>query len=156
MKVIYPGSFDPVTYGHVDVIVQALHMFKEIDIVVMSNEDKKHKFDIDQRRELFDQAINDECLRGFGKINVTYYCGWISDWLKSIDDDNIIIIRGLRNTTDFDYEMMYEAFTKEFGAQSIYITPNPSNIFTSSSLVRNLIDAGGDYLSYVPWKKLPR
>jgi pantetheine-phosphate adenylyltransferase len=155
MKVIYPGSFDPLTYGHTDIIAQALHMFNEITIVVMSNEDKKHKFDMEQRKELIDQSIKESCLHIFGKINVVCYDGWISDYLKELDD-NIIIVRGLRNTTDFDYEMMYEAFTRDFNAHTIYLSPTPTHIFTSSSLVRNLIDAGGNYLEYVPWKKLPK
>jgi len=151
MKVIYPGSFDPITYGHTDVLVSALYMFEEVTIVVMSNEDKKHKFTIEERKELIEQSIKNSCLHIFGKINVVSYDGWISDYLKEIDDDNIVIVRGLRNTTDYDYEMKYEAFTRDFGAKSVFISPNPHNILTSSSLVRNLIDAGGNYLHYVPW-----
>jgi len=156
MKVIYPGSFDPITNGHVDVIVQALYAFSEITIVVMSNEGKKHKFNMEQRKELTEQSIENQCLHVFGKVHVECYNGWINEYLNEIDDNNIVIVRGLRNNTDFDYEMMYEAFTRDFGAQSIYISPNPSHVFTSSSLVRNLIDAGGDYSTYVPWKELPK
>ena len=154
MKVIYPGSFDPITNGHVDIIVNTLQMFGEVTIVVMSNEEKKHKFSITQRVKLIEQSMSQICLRGWGNIIVEGYEGWISDYIKDAND-KVVIVRGLRNNTDFDYEMMYEAFTRDFDAHTIYLSPNPKDIFTSSSLVRNLIDAGGDYLEYVPWKKLP-
>jgi len=153
MKVIYPGSFDPITNGHIDVVSKGLRLFGEVTILVMSNEDKDHLFDIDRRVKLVNQSLEQTKLAD--KVNVINYTGWISRFIEESMDEDVIIIRGLRNSTDLDYEMMYESFTKQFGAQTVYVSPSPESIFTSSSLIRNLILAGGDYLKYVPWKKLP-
>lgn len=153
MKVIYPGSFDPITNGHLDIFNKLANIYKlgtDIKILVMNSDTKKPLFTMKKRVDLVKQSVSN--LVGVGQAGnyVESFDGNINDYINK-QSGQVIIVRGLRNNTDFDYEMMYEAFTKRFGAQTIYITPEPENIFVSSSLVRNLINTGGSYDELVPW-----
>ncbi len=153
MKVIYPGSFDPITNGHLDIFNKIANIYSlgtKISVLVMNSDTKKPLFTMEKRVELVKKALgNIMPLSQVGNY-VEAFAGNINDYINQ-RSDQVIIVRGLRNNTDFDYEMMYEAFTKRFGAQTIYLTPEPENIFVSSSLVRNLINTGGSYDELVPW-----
>jgi len=153
MTVIYPGSFDPITVGHLDVIKKAVQAFERVIVLVMNNDNKDHMFTQHQRVGKVYRSLEAEGL--FGRVVVLSFERWISEFIETKrkeTNDDIIIVRGLRNGTDFDYEMSYEQFTTAHKATTVYMTPTPSNAFVSSSLVRNLIRSGGDYGQYVRWK----
>ncbi len=113
----------------------------------MNSDTKKAMFSIKERVDMVKDALSTHA----PLFNTESFLGNINDYIKS-QFLPVIIVRGLRNNTDFDYEMTYETFTRRFNAQTIYLTPDPENIFVSSSLVRNLINTGGDYQDLVPWK----
>lgn len=153
MKFIYPGSFDPITNGHLDIINKIASITvlgTSVSILVMNSDTKKHMFDIKQRVKMVKKTLDHH----MSLFKVESFDGNINDYIEQ-QKQNVIIVRGLRNNTDFDYEMTYETFTRRFNAQTIYITPNPENIFVSSSLVRNLINTGGEFDDLVPWKNNP-
>jgi len=155
---IYPGSFDPITVGHIDIIKKAMKIFAEqrMVVLVMNNQDKKHMFTIEERvafvRAALDHAdISVDCASN--GVEVISYTGWISSYIteKKCEGNDITILRGLRNGTDLEYEMSYEQFTVAHGATTVYLTPSPQYAFVSSSLVRNLINSKGPYHQYVNW-----
>ena len=153
MKVIYPGSFDPITNGHLDIFNKIANIYSlgtNISILVMNSDTKKPLFTIEKRVELVKKSLWKLMPQSSVENYVEAFEGNINDYINQ-QSGQVIIVRGLRNNTDFDYEMMYEAFTRRFGAQTIYITPEPENIFVSLSLVRNLINTGGSYEELVPW-----
>lgn len=150
MKFIYPGSFDPITLGHLDIINKIASITEietKVTVLVMNSDSKEHMFTLAQRVNMIKKTLS----YNMPSFDVDAFSGNINDYIEE-QRENVIIVRGLRNSTDFDYEMMYETFTRRFGAQTIYITPSPENTFTSSSLVRNLINTGGGYEDLVPWK----
>ena len=151
MKFIYPGSFDPITNGHLDIINKITSIVtgdNPVSVLVMNSDTKKHMFAHEQRIEMVKKTLKQH----MPLFNVEGFDGNINDYIESQwPKYDVIIVRGLRNNTDFDYEMMYETFTRRFSAQTIYMTPSPENIFVSSSLVRNLINTGADYDDLVPW-----
>jgi len=154
MKVIYPGSFDPITNGHMDIFNKIANIYNlgiDIKILVMNSDTKKPLFTMKKRVELVKKSLEKIIPVGNAGNYVESFEGNINDYINQ-QNGQVIIVRGLRNNTDFDYEMMYEAFTKRFSAQTIYLTPEPENIFVSSSLVRNLINTGGSYEELVPWR----
>ena len=150
MKIIYPGSFDPITNGHLDIIHKIAKITtwnNPVSVLVMNSDIKTHMFMHEQRIAMVKKTLKQH----MPLFEVEGYDGNINDYIEMQKQD-VIIVRGLRNNTDFDYEMMYETFTRRFDAQTIYITPSPENIFVSSSLVRNLINTGGEYSDLVPWE----
>lgn len=149
MKYIMPASFDPITNGHLDIINKIANITDirtTVTVLVMNSDTKKHMFSIDERVKMVEKTL----LYHMPLFKVESFSGNINDYIEQQKQD-IIIVRGLRNNTDFDYEMTYETFTRRFNAQTIYITPNPENIFISSSLVRNLINTKAVYEDLVPW-----
>ena len=143
MKVLIVGSFDPITVGHTALIYKAEEIFggESLSIVVMGNLDKKHMFTPTQRYDLVRETLPDY-------IDVELNTGMISELIGRFDD--VHIVRGLRSGTDYEYEKSVEAFTREFGAATMYLSSDPDKSHISSSLVRNLILADGDYPNYIP------
>lgn len=149
MKYIIPGSYDPITNGHLDIInkiASIITLGTPVSILVMNSDTKEHMFTHDKRIDMVKNTLS----RHINSFKVEGFTGNINDYITEQKQD-IVIVRGLRNNTDFDYEMTYETFTRRFNAQTIYITPSPENIFVSSSLVRNLINTGGCYKDLIPW-----
>jgi len=150
MKFIYPGSFDPITNGHLDIIHKIASITTgddSVSVLIMNSDTKKHMFMHEQRIDMVRKTLKQH----MPLFEAEGFDGNINDYIE-MQKQNIIIVRGLRNNTDFDYEMMYETFTRRFNAQTIYITPSPENIFVSSSLVRNLITTNAVYNDLVPWE----
>ena len=139
MIALITGSFDPITKGHVDIINKTINIFgvDNVKIAVMNNLEKDHLLNLSDRVCLIEACFSSD-------ISVTVRDGMISDIINE-GYEEICIVRGLRNSVDFEYEKTVEAFTKEFGASTIYITPEPENVNISSSLVRNIIKAEGNY-----------
>ena len=135
---IYPGSFDPITVGHIDIIEKALQVCDELHIVVAVNYDKKHMFSIEDRTEMVIESIRTITIPTGKTLKVVKYSGVISDYSKKISSN--LMIRGIRSHIDLAYEQNIEQFTKKTsGATTLYFTAEPEHMFTSSSLVRQFI-----------------
>jgi pantetheine-phosphate adenylyltransferase len=143
-KAVFPGSFDPITLGHLDIIKRGLDLFDEVIIAIGVNADKKHMFSLEERKLHIENAFKNE-----PRIKVSTYKGLTVDYCKTIKAD--YILRGLRNSTDFNYEQSIAQTNSSLAKiESVFLvcTPNVSNI--SSSIVRDVIRNGGDYRSLVP------
>lgn len=143
-KAVFPGSFDPITLGHIDIIKRGLMLFDEIIIAIGVNADKKHMFSLEDRKLQIKEAFKNE-----PRIKVTTYTGLTVDYCKTVNAK--FILRGLRNSTDFTYEQSIaqtNASLAEIESVFLVCSSNVSNI--SSSIVRDVIRNGGDYRSLVP------
>ena len=143
-KAVFPGSFDPITIGHLDLIKRGLDLFDEVIIAIGVNADKKHMFSLEDRKQHIENAFKNE-----PRIKVSTYKGLTVDYCKTIKAD--YILRGLRNSTDFTYEQSIAQTNSSLSKiESVFLvcSPNVSNI--SSSIVRDVIRNGGDCKNLVP------
>lgn len=143
-RAVFPGSFDPITLGHIDILNRALSLFDEIIIAIGVNADKKYMFSLEERKKHIENAFKSQ-----PKIKVKTYSGLTVDFCKS--EQANFILRGLRNSNDFIYEQSIAQTNSSLAdVESIFIicTPSLSNI--SSSIVRDVIRNGGDYTKMVP------
>lgn len=135
MKAIYPGSFDPITLGHLNIIERALKIFDEVIVVVANNDSKKHMFSFDERKRIIEESISDIKIPENKQLYIIGTTGIVSDSVKEFNAD--AIIRGVRNATDLDYEIKLEQYTRNTcDAETVYLSPYTEHLNTSSSLVR--------------------
>lgn len=146
MKIaICPGSFDPVTLGHLDIIERAAKLFDEVIVLVMSNSSKKQSlFTIEERMELLDRTIK------FDNVKIDTYDGLLVNYAK--DKDAAAIVKGLRAVSDFEYEFQQALTNKSLFPQieTIFLTTDVTNMYMSSSMVKEVCKLGGDISSFVP------
>jgi len=144
---IYPGSFDPLTNGHLDIIRKSSKLFSLTYVIVANNSDKKHMFTPAERFLFVEEAV--KCI---ANVKVISYEGIISNLAKELKAN--IMVRGIRNNIDLEYEFAIEEFTRATNKdiETIYFSPEKEHIFTSSSLIRNLLKSGfkEQVKSYVP------
>ena len=143
-RAVFPGSFDPITLGHIDIIKRSLSLFDEIIIAIGVNADKKNMFSLEDRKKHIEDTFANE-----SKIKVKTYTGLTVDFCKS--ENARFILRGLRNSSDFNYEQSIaqtNAMLADVDSVFIMCSPELSNI--SSSIVRDVIRNGGDYTKMVP------
>ena len=149
-RVVCPGSFDPVTNGHVDVISRAANLHDEVVVAVFRNANKTPLFTVDERVDLLRQATSK-----IPNVRVDKFDGLIVDYCKA--NDISAIVKGLRAVTDFDYEMqMAQMNYNQAGVETLFMTTNPLYAFLSSSLVKEFASYGGDVASLVPEPVLRR
>ena len=143
-RIIFPGSFDPITNGHDDILKRAIPLFDEILIAVGVNVDKSYMFSIKKRMEFIDSVYKNE-----NKIKIRSYEGLTVDFCKK---NNIsYILRGLRNPSDFEFEKTMAHLNNSMSQiETIFLLTSLENSFISSSLVREIIKNGGDYSPFVP------
>ena len=144
-KAIYPGTFDPITNGHLDIITRACHMFDEIIVAVADSEAKKPMFSLDQRIEMVKVATKD-----FPKIKVIGFQGLLVDLSDELDAN--ILIRGLRAVSDFEYELQmgYANASLKKELETVYLMPTLEHAFVSSSVVRSILNFDGKVEHLVP------
>jgi pantetheine-phosphate adenylyltransferase len=144
-KAIYPGTFDPVTNGHLDIIKRACKMFDKIIVAVADNKDKNTMFNLKTRVNLMKKATKD-----FDKIEVQSFDCLLVDFAK--EKECKVIIRGLRAVSDFEYELQMGYANKSLDSEidTIYLMPNLENAFISSSVVRSILKYGGDVTHLIP------
>jgi len=143
-KAVFPGSFDPITLGHVDIIYRSLELFDEVIIAIGVNADKKYLFNLSQREAFIANLFAQE-----SRIKVVCYEGLTVDLCKK--EGAQYILRGLRNTTDFEFEKaIAQANTKLQGIETILLYSKPEHAFISSSIVRDVLRNQGDYSFMVP------
>jgi len=143
-RAIYPGTFDPMTKGHVDLIERACQLFDEIVIAIAASEAKNPLFTLDERIQ-----IAEKIFEGNDKVKVIGFSGLLVDLAK--DNDAKILIRGLRVVADFEYEFqlanMNRAMMPEL--ESVFLTPKEQYSYISSSLVKEICKMGGDVSKFV-------
>jgi pantetheine-phosphate adenylyltransferase len=143
-KAVFPGSFDPITLGHVDIINRGLELFDEIIIAIGVNADKKYLFPLEQRKDFIAKLFAQE-----EKIKVITYEGLTADLCRR--EGAKFILRGLRNTTDFEFEKAIAQtnfILQEI--ETILLFSKPEHAFISSTIVRDVMRNKGDYSFMVP------
>lgn len=145
MKIaVFPGSFDPITLGHVDIIKRAIPLFDEIVIAIGVNADKKYMFDIDKRQEFITQTFKNQ-----PKIKTDTYTGLTVDYCKKINAG--FILRGLRNPADFEFEKAIAQTNRKLsGIETVFLLTSAETSFISSSIVRDILRNNGDVSVLVP------
>ena len=143
-KAVFPGSFDPITLGHVDLIYRGLEIFDEIIIAIGVNADKKQLFSLEDKiQQIKNTFINEQ------KIKVASYKGLTIDFCKSVNSK--YILRGLRNSYDLNYEQSIAQTNSSLSKiESIFLISSPQLAHISSTIVRDIIKNEGDYKSLVP------
>ncbi|MFC2353989.1 MAG: pantetheine-phosphate adenylyltransferase [Capnocytophaga ochracea] len=143
-RALFPGSFDPITLGHYDIIKRALDLFDEIVVAIGVNGDKNYMFTVEQRKEFIEKAFADE-----PKVKVTTYQGLTVDFCKEIDAQ--FILRGLRNPADFEFEKAIAHTNRKLSQiETVFLLTAARTSFISSSIVRDVIRNHGDYTVLVP------
>ena len=143
-KAVFPGSFDPITLGHVDLIYRGLEIFDEIIIAIGVNADKKQLFSLEDKiQQIKNTFINEP------RIKVASYKGLTIDFCKSVNSK--YILRGLRNSSDFNYEQSIAQTNSSLSKiESVFLISSPQLAHISSTIVRDIIRNEGDYKSLVP------
>lgn len=144
---VYPGTFDPVTYGHIDIIKRASSIFQKVIVAVANNPHKNPVFSIDERVNFLKEVVKDiNCTN----LQITSFTGLLVDYIKQEKAD--IIIRGLRVFTDFDYEFAYASMNKKLSKdiETVFLMTSEKYSFISSSLVKEVAKLGGCVEGYAP------
>ena len=143
-KAVFPGSFDPVTLGHVDIIERGLPLFDEIILAIGVNADKKYMFSLEERVHFLEETFKTQ-----PKIKVMTYEGMTVDFCKKQDAQ--FLLRGLRNSNDFEFEKVIgQTNFKMTGVESVFLITSSGKSHISSTVVRDVIRNGGDYAFMVP------
>ena len=143
--VVCPGSFDPLTIGHLDIIKRASYMFDKLIIVVMKNVNKTGSFSENERKDLILK-----CVSGIENVVVDVYDGLLADYAKQVNA--CAIIKGLRAMSDFEYEFQMALTNKKLNPdiETLFLTTSAENMYLSSSMVKQIASMGGDISDFVP------
>lgn len=144
-KAIYPGSFDPFTNGHLDIVKKASDLFDEVDIVIGVNAKKHRTYDSDKMKQAIEMTISEKRLPN---VNVEVYGGLVAEYAK--DNGIQYMIRGLRNNMDYNYEENIASVNKLIYPEIEYVYFRAENVAISSSMVKELRLFGRDVSIYVP------
>lgn len=141
---VFPGSFDPITLGHYDIIKRGVGLFDKIIVAIGVNSDKKYMFPLEERRRFIEEAFADE-----PKIEVMTYEGLTIDLCKKVGAQ--FILRGLRNPADFEFEKAIAHTNRELSQiETVFLLTAARTSYISSSIVRDVLRNGGDYTILVP------
>ena len=144
LKVVYPGTFDPITMGHEDIVRRAASLFSEVVVAIAKNPGKKPFFDLNERVEMASHVLKD-C----PNVKVIGFSGLLMQFVQ--DQGARVVIRGLRAASDFEYEFQLAGMNRKLFPQveSVFLTPSEQFMFVSSSLVREVAILGGDVTQFV-------
>jgi pantetheine-phosphate adenylyltransferase len=146
-KALYPGSFDPITYGHLDVLARAKRLFGNLIVAVVENPRKTALFSAAERRGLVQAALDEVKIHG---VEVITYSGLLVDCAK--ERGVVAVVRGLRANSDFDYEFQFALTNRDLDSdiESVFLMTAGQFSFLSSSLVKEISQYGGDVSKFVP------
>ena len=143
-KAIFPGSFDPITNGHYDIIKRGVSLFDEVIVAIGVNAEKKYMFSLDERKRFIEEAFKDE-----PKVRVITYSGLTIDLCKKENAE--FILRGLRNPADFEFEKAIAHTNRVMSKiETVFLLTAARTSFISSSIVRDVLRNGGDISQLVP------
>lgn len=143
-RAVCPGSYDPITNGHLDIIGRASKLYDDVYVAVMINKSKQGVFSVDERIDLIREVTE-----RFGNVRVEAYHGLLVDYCK--ERDIPAIVKGLRAVSDFDYELQMAQMNNGLsGIETLFVPTNPTYSFLSSSLVKEVATWGGDVSHLVP------
>ncbi len=142
---LYPGSFDPPTKGHIDIVKRALSIFDRVIIAVMSNPNKSTLFSVEKRKKILSLLYREN-----DRIKIVSYEGLLVDLARKVNAQTIL--RGLRAVSDFEYEFQMALMNRRLNPdiQSVYLMPSPEFSYLSSSLIKEVYSFGGDVTGLVP------
>ena len=143
-RAVFPGSFDPITKGHADIIERGVTLFDELIIAIGVNSEKKYMFSLEERKKFIEETFKNE-----PKIKVVTYTGLTVNFCKEQNVD--FILRGLRNPGDFEFEKAIAHTNRQLsGIETVFLLTSSGKSYISSSIVRDVIRNKGDYTSLVP------
>jgi len=143
-RAIFPGSFDPITLGHYDIIKRGVTLFDEVIVVIGINADKNYMFSLEERIRFIEATFANE-----PKIKLMTYKGLTVDFCKDVDAQ--FILRGLRNPADFEFEKAIAHTNRHLSTiETVFLLTASKTSYISSSIVRDVIRNGGDYTKFVP------
>ena len=143
-KAIYPGTFDPITFGHIDLIKKSLNIFDKVIVAVSDGNTKNYLFNAEEREELIKKALFKDLKFNKKKIIVTSFKTLTTDFCKKMKSN--VIIRGLRATSDFEYEFQLAGMNKKLNnlIETVFLMSDPENQIISSKFVKEIIELKGD------------
>ncbi len=143
-RAVFPGSFDPITLGHFDIIKRGVTLFDELIIAIGINSDKKYMFSLEKRKKFIEEVFKDE-----PKIKVVTYKGLTVNFCKEVEAQ--FILRGLRNPADFEFEKAIAHTNRKLSEiETVFLLTSSGKSYISSSIVRDVIRNDGDYTGLVP------
>ncbi len=143
-RAVYPGSFDPVTNGHLDIVSRAAWLFDEVVVGVLVNEAKAGLFSLDERLGMLSEAVSEH-----DNVQVSSFDGLLVDFCRA--HDAVAIVKGLRSGGDFDYEVQMAQMNERLaGVETVFLPARPGLSFVASSLVKEVARFGGDVTGLVP------
>jgi pantetheine-phosphate adenylyltransferase len=145
-RIIYPGTFDPITNGHIDVVGRALQLFDEVVLAIAADSTKRPLFDLEERRSLAEKA-----LAHFGaKVRVTAFHGLLIDYVQS--ENSRAILRGLRAVSDFEFEFQMALMNRKLNdsIETLFLMPRGAYTYLSSTIIKEIGRLGGDTSAFVP------
>ena len=144
-RAIYPGSFDPVTNGHLDVIERARKLFDEVIVAVAHNDEKQPLFSLDERLDLLRQTVGE-----IDNVRIAEFKGLLVEFAK--EERARAVIRGLRAVSDFEFEFQMALMNRKLdaAAETIFLMPKEEYTYLSSRIVKEIARLGGDVSSFVP------
>ena len=142
---VYPGTFDPMTLGHLDVVRRAARLFDRVVVGVADSRAKKPFFTFDERVEMAREIV-----AIYPNVEVTGFSGLLADFLRAIEAD--VILRGLRAVSDFEFEFQMAGMNRKLHpeVETLFVTPSDQYMFISSTIVREIAGFGGDVAPFVP------
>jgi pantetheine-phosphate adenylyltransferase len=143
-RAIYPGTFDPITNGHIDLVKRASNLFDEVIVSIAASSSKNPMFSLEERVELSKKALKE-----FPNVTVRGFRGLLVHYRKEVEAD--VIIRGLRAVSDFEFEFQLAAMNRRLDkdAETVFMTPGENYTFVSASLIREIAQLGGDVSPFV-------
>ena len=145
-RIIYPGTFDPITNGHVDLVGRALQLFDEVVLAIAADSTKKPLFALEERKAMAEQA-----LASFGaKVRVTAFNGLLIDFVRK--ENSRAILRGLRAISDFEFEFQMALMNRKLNdsIETLFLMPRGAYTYLSSTIIKEIGRLGGDLSSFVP------
>ena len=145
-RIIYPGTFDPITNGHIDVVGRALQIFDEVVLAIAADSTKKPLFSLEERRAMAEKALAD-----YGaKVRVTAFHGLLIDYVQS--ENSRAILRGLRAVSDFEFEFQMALMNRKLNdsIETLFLMPRGAYTYLSSTIIKEIGRLGGDTSAFVP------
>jgi pantetheine-phosphate adenylyltransferase len=144
-RAVYPGSFDPVTNGHIDLIQRSAALFDKVIVAILRNTDKIPFFTVEERTEMLEEAV-----RGMKNVSVTSFSGLLVDFVEQIGAS--VIIRGIRAVSDYEYELQMALMNRRLSnkVETVFMLPAESYSFLSSKLVKEIAQLGGSMHGFIP------